>query len=181
MQIMTTGRLSTSLSTRRSTAAPAPPTAAPAAKPATQPTAAPAADAEVDTIPFVHADGLDAVTLDPHSAPDVAYSHNLQRASAEGLLEYVVKPDGSIDIGPLLAKSWAVEELRTFTFQLNEGIKFHDGTPFNAEAVKFNFERIREYRVQLDPERPPLLRRLLPQAHAPTNLVVVAHQRLVDR
>jgi peptide/nickel transport system substrate-binding protein len=41
-----------------------------------------------------------------------------------------------------LATSWAISpDGREFTFQLREGIKFHDGTAFDAEAVKFSLER----------------------------------------
>jgi peptide/nickel transport system substrate-binding protein len=48
---------------------------------------------------------------------------------------------------PGLATAWEVsEDGLTYTFNLREGVKFHDGTPFNAEAVKFSFDRI------VDPE-----------------------------
>jgi ABC-type transport system substrate-binding protein len=41
---------------------------------------------------------------------------------------------------PHLAKSWTVSpDKKVFTFQLQEGVKFHDGTPFNAAAVAFVF------------------------------------------
>jgi len=116
------------------------PAAAPTVAP--KPAAAPAAEEEADTRPFVLADGQDADSLDPHAVADVAYSHNLQRGPAESLVEYMVKPDGSVDVGPLLAKSWTQENNQVFTFQLNDGVKFQDGTPFSAEAVKFNFDRI---------------------------------------
>ncbi len=43
---------------------------------------------------------------------------------------------------PWLATSWEIsEDGRSYTFHLREDVTFHDGTPFNAEAVKFNFER----------------------------------------
>ncbi len=44
---------------------------------------------------------------------------------------------------PGLATSWEVsEDGSVFTFQLRDDVTFHDGTPFNAEAVKFTFDRI---------------------------------------
>ncbi len=49
------------------------------------------------------------------------------------------------EIIPWLAKSWTVApDKKTYTFQLEEGVKFHDGTPFNAEAVAFIFNEARE-------------------------------------
>jgi len=53
--------------------------------------------------------------------------------------------DGSFKPG--LAETWEPSEDGTeYTFQLREGVKFHDGTPFNADAVKFTFDHI------VDPE-----------------------------
>ncbi|MBC7259584.1 MAG: ABC transporter substrate-binding protein [Chloroflexi bacterium] len=44
---------------------------------------------------------------------------------------------------PGLAERWEVSpDGRVYTFYLRKGVKFHDGTPFNAEAVKFSFDRI---------------------------------------
>ena len=44
---------------------------------------------------------------------------------------------------PALAESWTVSpDATTFTFKLRQGVRFHDGTPFNAEAVKYTMDRI---------------------------------------
>src|SRR5262249_61254195 len=61
----------------------------------------------------------------------------------------VTFPDESTQVDPGLAESWTISRdgLR-YTFKLRRGITFHDGTPFNAEAVKFSIER------QIDPEHP---------------------------
>ena len=51
-----------------------------------------------------------------------------------------VNSDGSVT--PLLAQSWEVSpDLKTYTFKLRRGVKFHNGEPCNAQAVKFSFER----------------------------------------
>jgi peptide/nickel transport system substrate-binding protein/glutathione transport system substrate-binding protein len=47
----------------------------------------------------------------------------------------------TLDLKPGLAKSWAFTDPTTLVLELVENISFHDGTPFNAEAVKFNLER----------------------------------------
>jgi peptide/nickel transport system substrate-binding protein len=50
---------------------------------------------------------------------------------------------GDSKIYPGLAESWEVSpDGRIYTFKLRKGVKFHDGTPLNAEAVKFTFDRI---------------------------------------
>jgi len=44
---------------------------------------------------------------------------------------------------PGLAKSWETPDDKTIVLKLQEGVTFHDGTPFDAEAVKFNLDRVR--------------------------------------
>ncbi len=49
---------------------------------------------------------------------------------------------GTTDLEPSLATEWkASQDSKAWTFKLRTGVKFHDGTDFDAEAVKFNFER----------------------------------------
>ena len=58
----------------------------------------------------------------------------------DGLVRY--KP-GSLQVEPALATSWKIsKDGKRYTFKLRKGVKFHDGTPFNAAAVKFNFDRM---------------------------------------
>lgn len=58
----------------------------------------------------------------------------------DGLVRY--KP-GTLTVEPALATSWTISpDGKTYTFKLRKDVKFHDGTPFNAEAVKFNFDRM---------------------------------------
>jgi len=64
----------------------------------------------------------------------------------DGLVRY--RP-GTLEIAPALATAWTVsDDGTTYTFTLREGVKFHDGTPFDAAAVTFTFDRM------LDPEHP---------------------------
>jgi ABC-type transport system substrate-binding protein len=54
-----------------------------------------------------------------------------------------ITPPPELKIVPELAKSWEVlDEGRTYVFNLVEGVKFHDGTDFNAHAAKWNVDRI---------------------------------------
>ncbi|HKL69413.1 ABC transporter substrate-binding protein [Salibaculum sp.] len=58
----------------------------------------------------------------------------------DGLVRY---RDGTLEVEPALATDWTISDDGTvYTFDLREGVSFHDGTPFNAEAVVFNFERM---------------------------------------
>ena len=79
----------------------------------------------------------DAATLDPHTATDVPTA-----AVLTNVVEGLVQKDKNGELVPLLAKSWEAIDDTTWEFKLQEGIKFHDGEDFNAEAVKKNFERI---------------------------------------
>lgn len=48
---------------------------------------------------------------------------------------------GTTDLKPALATAWSATAGKTWTLKLRQGVTFHDGTAFDAEAVKFNVER----------------------------------------
>lgn len=82
--------------------------------------------------------GGDSVSLDPARATD-GESFKVTQNVFETLLNFGDK-DTTINEG--LATKWEPsEDGLTYTFTLREGVKFHDGTDFNAEAVVKNFER----------------------------------------
>ena len=87
---------------------------------------------------FVFAASSDPGMLDPAFASD-GETFRVARQMFEGL---VGTEPGTADPAPLLAKSWTnSEDGLSYTFQLEEDVKFHDGTDFNAEAVCTNFDR----------------------------------------
>jgi peptide/nickel transport system substrate-binding protein len=76
--------------------------------------------------------------LDPHQAGNAGRYDNLNQVY-DGLV--FANDDGKII--PNLAESWTIsKDWKEFNFVLRKGVKFHDGTPLNAEAVKFSFDRI---------------------------------------
>src|SRR5690348_15369029 len=94
---------------------------------------------------LVYGRNKDAVSLDPAFAPD-GMSLSVVHEVLEGLTRY--KP-GSFAIEPALAKSWTHDSTGTvWTFHLRPGVKFQDGSPLDAAAVKFNFDR---WRLKDDP------------------------------
>ena len=63
--------------------------------------------------------------------------------------DMLVAKDLSMKFVPFLATEWTNSpDGKTWTFKLRKDVKFHDDTPFNAEAVKFNFERILDPKTQ---------------------------------
>ncbi|WP_248923988.1 ABC transporter substrate-binding protein [Paenibacillus hamazuiensis] len=76
--------------------------------------------------------------LDPNVYPGAA-DYRVMRSLYDSLVAQM--PDKSFK--PWLATEWTVSpDGKSYTFKLRKDVKFHDGTPFNAAAVKFNFDRI---------------------------------------
>ncbi|MBJ7577484.1 ABC transporter substrate-binding protein [Devosia sp. MC532] len=82
---------------------------------------------------------LEPPALDPTAGTAEAIDIVVFQNVFEALVR--IEQDGSVSPG--LAKSWTVsEDGKSYTFVLNEGVTFHDGTSFDAEDVKFTFDRI---------------------------------------
>ncbi len=115
----------------------APAAAQPAAPAAAAPTTAPAA---AITPGGTLTAGLfqEPPTMDPEASPS-AVTFYILSSSAESLL-YL---DGDRNLKPWLAESWSVSpDAKEYTFKLRKDVTFQDGTPFNAAAVKWNFDRV---------------------------------------
>jgi len=124
--------------------APAPtPTVAPTKPP--EPTKPPAPTATPAAVTFIMCEPGDAVRLDPAD-----YDDGQTAARAEQIFETLYEFDGATtNVKPALAESYTVTpDGKEWTFKLRKGVKFHDGTPFNADAVVWNFQR------QWDPKHP---------------------------
>lgn len=119
---------------------------APAA-PAPAPAAPPAADSgPVMDGTLIVGRGGDSVWLDSGPATDGESAMVINE-----IIEPLIRLEGtSARPIPWLAESWETEDSQTWVFKLRQGVTFHDGTPFNAEAVRFNIDRWRnpdnEYR-----------------------------------
>jgi peptide/nickel transport system substrate-binding protein len=82
----------------------------------------------------------DPPTMDPHRSGSLVDRHVYQ-----SLYDKLVDTDQNLKIVPMLATSWTVSpDGKTITFKLRQDVKFQDGTPFNAEAVRYNFERMQD-------------------------------------
>jgi len=89
----------------------------------------------------------DFLSLDP-----LVLNNDSDQSVGNGIYDPLIARVGANgDLGPWLADSWDPStDLKTWTLHLHQGIKFHDGTPFNADAVVFNIQR------QMDPRNKSL-------------------------
>jgi len=85
---------------------------------------------------------LTVTTWDPRAS---AADEPMFLANIYEPLLYANPPGSEEDFTPCLAESWEVsDDGMTWTFNLREGVTFHDGEPFNAEAVKYSVEATQE-------------------------------------
>ena len=87
--------------------------------------------------------GVDLDTVDPAQQTTT---------TVQNVIDYGLETLTSLDkegmTQPGLATEWETSESgKELTLTLREGVTFHDGTPFNAEAVKFNLDRIRDPKI----------------------------------
>lgn len=80
----------------------------------------------------------DAENLDHHFMSTI----NAASVTHGKIYEGLVGRDKNAEIKPLLAEEWKQLDDTTWEFKLREGVLFHDGTTFNADAVKATFNRL---------------------------------------
>ena len=77
-------------------------------------------------------------SMDPANIPDTNAI-----SATRGVYETLVSFDENQELTGKLAESWEVsDDSLTYTFKLRQGVKFQDGTDFNAAAVKANYDRV---------------------------------------
>ena len=84
-----------------------------------------------------------AMTLEPPGLdPTAGAASAIAQVVLYNVFETLTKINSDGSVSPLLAERWEVSpDLRTYTFRLRKGVRFHNGEPFNAATVKFAFER----------------------------------------
>jgi peptide/nickel transport system substrate-binding protein len=84
------------------------------------------------------------VALEPPALdPTAGAAEAIDIVVYQNVFEGLTRIDQTGAVQPGLAESWTIsEDGLTYTFKLHDGVTFHDGTAFDAEDVKFSFERI---------------------------------------
>src|SRR3990170_3607680 len=80
----------------------------------------------------------DPPNMDPHQSTAA-----VDRQVYQNLFDKLVDINQDLQIVPMLATSWTISgDGRQYVFKLRPNVVFHDGTPFNGEAVAYNFQRM---------------------------------------
>ena len=91
----------------------------------------------------VLADDLVIATKSGPASMDPHYTATSANAEAtKQVFDTLLKSGNELQIEPMLATEWTAIDDTTWEFKLREGVKFHDGSDFTAEDVKFSIERI---------------------------------------
>jgi len=90
--------------------------------------------------PLVHGAASEPRSLDPYFHSETP-TNSMNSNIYDGLLGY----DSELNVVPGLADKWETPDKLTWIFHLRKGVKFHDGTPFTAEDVKFSLERCKTW------------------------------------
>jgi peptide/nickel transport system substrate-binding protein len=78
----------------------------------------------------------------PGLDPTAGAASAIAEITLYNIFETLTKINSDGKVTPLLAESWEVSpDLKTYTFKLRKGVKFQNGEPFNAQQVKFSFDR----------------------------------------
>lgn len=88
---------------------------------------------------FVLAQQSDLRTLDPHN-----HAERVNHVMDDNIFDPLVRRTPSNELVPWLATGWTVKDPLTWEFTLRKGVRFHNGNPFNAEAVRFSIERLKQ-------------------------------------
>ena len=90
----------------------------------------------VDAKTFKWATQGDAATLDPHGL-----SSGLTLGFLGNIYDGLVRRAGDLALEPALATDWSASGPTTWRFNLRQGVKFHDGSPFSSDDVVFSYQR----------------------------------------
>ena len=94
--------------------------------------------------PFTVLLSVEANTLDPHFA-----TATIEWSILMNMFDPLIERRGDMTLGPALAERWEVDETKkVWTFHLRKGVKFHNGEPFDAESVRYTFERMRDKKLK---------------------------------
>jgi peptide/nickel transport system substrate-binding protein len=83
-----------------------------------------------------------ALTVDVTLLDPLMSGSKLDRQVYHNLYDPLLVLDEKLGIQPNLAESWQLPDPKTLILKLRQGVKFHDGTDFNAEAARINFDRM---------------------------------------
>ena len=87
----------------------------------------------------------DPLTMDPHSQNEL-----MTNTINAQVYERLLSRDRQLQLAPGLATSWQAVSPTVWRFKLRTGVKFHDGTPFNADDVVFSIKRAQAPTSQLN-------------------------------